>query len=80
MLEGKLLKEYGWLIYIQADFQLALDEPENNFVWLRRSPGSDMERWIFIHWIDNASPAYLNRGFNQSNKKQDDGKVLPHNR
>jgi hypothetical protein len=59
-LEGKLLKEYGWVIYVQADFKLALDVPKDNFVWLRRSPGSDMERWIFIHWIDNASPAYLN--------------------
>jgi hypothetical protein len=59
-LEGKLLKEYGWLIYVQADFKLAIDAPKDNFVWLRRSPGSDMERWIFIHWIDNASPAYLN--------------------
>ena len=58
-LEGKLLKEYGWLIYVQADFKLALDVPQDNFVWLRRSPGSDMERWVFIHWIDNASPAYL---------------------
>jgi Domain of unknown function (DUF4837) len=58
-IEGKLLKEYGWLIYVQADFKLALDLPHDNFVWLRRSPGSDMERWVFVHWIDNASPAYL---------------------
>jgi hypothetical protein len=59
-IEGKLLKEYGWIIYVQADFKLARDIPEDNFVWLRRSPGSDMERWVFVHWIDNASPAYLN--------------------
>jgi Domain of unknown function (DUF4837) len=59
-LEGKLLKEYGWIVYVQADFKLALDIPKDNFVWLRRSPGSDMERWLFVHWIDNASPAYLN--------------------
>ena len=58
-LEGKLLKEYGWLIYVQADFKLAIDAPKDNFIWLRRSPGSDMERWIFVHWIDNASPALL---------------------
>lgn len=58
--QGRLLKNYGWVIYVQADFQLALDRPGNNFVWLRRSPGSDMERWIFVHWIENASPAYLN--------------------
>lgn len=59
-LEGKLLRDYGWVIYVQADFQLALDKPEENFIWLRRSPGSDMERWIFVHWIENASPEYLN--------------------
>lgn len=59
-IEGKLLKQYGWIIYVQADFQLAIDDSTSSFVWLRRSPGSDMERWIFVHWIDNASPAYLN--------------------
>lgn len=58
--EGKLLKQYGWVIYVQADFQLALDKPKDNFVWLRRGVNTDMERWIFVHWIDNASPAYLN--------------------
>ena len=59
-IEGKLLRNYGWLIYVQADYKLAKNDSVNNFVWLRRSPGSDMERWIFIHWIDNASPEYLN--------------------
>ena len=59
-IEGKLLKKYGWVIYVQADFTLAMDKPEDNFVWLRRSPNSDMERWIFVHWMENATPAYLN--------------------
>jgi hypothetical protein len=59
--EGKFLKDYGWVIYVQADYTVALDKPEANFIWLRRSPGSDMERWIFVHWIDNASPDYLNQ-------------------
>lgn len=59
-IEGKLLRDYGWIIYVQADFKLAKSVPEDNFVWLRRAPGSDMERWIFVHWIDNASPEYLN--------------------
>jgi hypothetical protein len=53
------LKDYGWVIYVQADYVVALNKPEDKFVWLRRSPGSDMERWIFIHWIDNATPDYL---------------------
>lgn len=59
-IEGLLLKDYGWVIYVQADFKLAKNDSLNHFVWLRRSPGSNMERWIFIHWIDNASPDYLN--------------------
>ena len=59
-IEGKLLHDYGWIIYVQADFKLAKSDPDGKFVWLRRSPGSDMERWIFVHWIDNASPEYLN--------------------
>ncbi|MBK7632654.1 MAG: DUF4837 family protein [Ignavibacteriales bacterium] len=59
-IEGLLLRDYGWLIYVQADYKLAKNDPENKFVWLRRSPGSEMERWIFIHWIDNATPEYLN--------------------
>lgn len=59
-IEGLLLRDYGWTIYVQADFKLAKNISEDNFVWLRRSPGGDMERWIFIHWIDNASSEYLN--------------------
>jgi Domain of unknown function (DUF4837) len=59
-IEAKFLKKYGWIIYVQADFQVSKDDSVNNFVWIRRSPNSDMERWIFIHWIDNASLAYLN--------------------
>ncbi len=58
--EGKLLKQYGWVIYVEADYQLAQNKPEDNFVWLRRGVNTDMERWIFVHWINNASPAYLN--------------------
>ena len=57
--EGQFLKDYDWVIYVQADFVVALNKPEDNFVWLRRSPGSDMERWIFVYWIDNATPDYL---------------------
>ena len=58
-IEGKFLKDYGWVIYVQADFAVAINKPEEHFVWLRRSPGSDMERWIFVYWIENATPDYL---------------------
>ena len=59
-IEGKFLKDYGWVIYVQADYKVAKNEADDKFVWIRRSPGSDMERWIFVHWIDNATPEYLN--------------------
>jgi len=58
-IEGKFIRNYGWVIYVQADFVVALDKSEDNFVWLRRSPGSEMERWLFIHWIENVTPDYL---------------------
>lgn len=59
-LEAQLLRDYGWIVFCQVDFRLAMNKPEENFVWLRRAPGSDLERWVFVHWIENASPAYLN--------------------
>lgn len=59
-IEGQFLKSYGWIIYVQPDFKVAVNDSVNHFVWIRRSPGSDIERWVFIHWIDNASPVYLN--------------------
>lgn len=69
-IEAKLLNQYDWMIYVQADFLLALDSPEDNFVWIRRAPGTDMERWMFIHWIDDASPEFLKAGSiaNERNK------------
>jgi len=58
--EGSFLKDYGWVIYVETEFKVASNIPEDKFVWLQRSPGSDIERWIFIHWIENATPDYLN--------------------
>jgi hypothetical protein len=57
--EGKFLRDYGWIIYVQADYKVAMDKPEDNFVWLRRGVNTDMERWIFVHWIEDASSEYL---------------------
>lgn len=58
--EGKLLKDYGWTIFVQADFVIAKEIPDDNFVWLRRGVNTDAERWIFVHWIENANAEYLN--------------------
>lgn len=60
-MEAKFLKEYGWIIYVQNDYNLVLDKPQDGFVWLRSLKNNDMARWIFVHWIDKASPDFLNR-------------------
>ncbi|MFZ1290541.1 MAG: DUF4837 family protein [Melioribacteraceae bacterium] len=60
-IEANLLSKYGWMIYVQADYQVAMEVPSENFIWLRRGINSDMERWIFIHWIENASPEFLHK-------------------
>lgn len=58
-IEAQFLTNYGWMIYMQADYKVALESKEDNFVWLRRGMNTDMERWIFIHWIENGSPEFL---------------------
>jgi len=58
-IEGEFLRDYGWVIYVQADYVPAINDSVNKFVWLRRGANSEMERWIFVYWIDNATPEYL---------------------
>jgi hypothetical protein len=57
--EENLYKKYGWKIFIPANFDLALNIPNDKFVWLRSNTGNDFAKWVFIHWIDNASPELL---------------------
>jgi len=59
-IEAEILFKHYWFIYVQADFHLAINDTLNNFVWLRRAPGSEMERWIFVYYIENASLELLN--------------------
>lgn len=58
--EGMLLKQYGWIVCVPSDFTIAENEPDENYICLKSSSGKDMGKWIFVHWIDNASPLYLN--------------------
>jgi len=59
--QARFYFDYEWMMYVQADFEVALEDKENKFVWLRREINSDKERWIFVHWIENASPLFLNK-------------------
>jgi len=58
-IEAKLLKNYDWMMYIQPDVELARNDSVNNFVWLRAGRNTPIERWVFVHWVDNANTNYL---------------------
>lgn len=62
-IERYFLKKYGWTIFVQHDYYIAKDSAEEKFVWLRRRTPEDMERFIFIHWIDSVENPY--KFFNQ---------------
>ena len=58
-LEKELLRKYGWTLRIQHDYFLNIERPQNHFIMLRRTlPGR--ERWLFVHWIDNADSSIIN--------------------
>lgn len=63
-IEKYFLKKYGWTILVQHDYYVAKDSAQEKFVWLRRRTPEDMERFIFIHWIDSVENPY--RFFNQT--------------
>jgi hypothetical protein len=62
-IENHLAKTYGWTITVQHDYQVAIDSASSRFFWMRRATPSDMERWVFVHWIESASPQQLTERF-----------------
>ncbi len=62
-IERYLLEKYGWKIFVQHDYYVAKDSAQERFVWLRRRTPEDMERFIFVHWIDSVYNPY--KFFNQ---------------
>ncbi|MCX8009903.1 MAG: DUF4837 family protein [Ignavibacteria bacterium] len=63
LLQKKYLNKYGWQLNILPEFKEAIDDPQGNFVWLRRSPTADNENWLFVHWIENANQNSLTKEF-----------------
>ena len=57
--EEKLFNDYGWKIFVPKDYDLALNIPKDNFVWLRSNVGEGLTKLIFVHWIENGSPELL---------------------
>jgi hypothetical protein len=62
-IEQRLLKQYGWTMYVQHDYLVAIDSAEARFFWMRRATPTDMERWIFVHWIPTDDPSILTDRF-----------------
>lgn len=60
-IEKHLMKNYLWQVFVQHDYWVATDNDSLNFVWLRRVTPTDLERWLFVHWIDNANPQMLTK-------------------
>lgn len=59
-LSQQLLSKFGWTLRIQHDYIINIERPQDRFVMLRRSlPGR--ERWLFVHWIEEADPEIIDR-------------------
>lgn len=62
-IQDSLKSQYKWSMTIQHDYFVAIDSASERFFWVRRANPADMERWIFVHWIDSADPSKLNEKF-----------------
>ena len=62
-IKKRFLRNYGWMMFIEPDYWTAVDSSTERFVWLRRANPADMERWIFVHWIDYADPCVLSQAW-----------------
>ena len=58
-IERSLLDRYEWTMTVQHDFFVAIDSAESRFFWMRRANPTDMERWIFVSWLDAPNPNML---------------------
>ncbi|HAL56136.1 MAG TPA: DUF4837 domain-containing protein [Bacteroidetes bacterium] len=58
-IEQRLAERYGWTMTIQHDYRIAIDSATSRFFWIRRANPADMERWIFLHWSEDADPEIL---------------------
>ncbi|MGH2568672.1 MAG: DUF4837 family protein, partial [Bacteroidota bacterium] len=62
-IQERLLDAYGWTMTVQHDYLVAIDSASSRFFWMRRATPSDMERWIFVHWIEVDRPLQLTERF-----------------
>lgn len=57
--EGKLLLNYGWIIYAHKDYKLEKSDKKEKFVLFKSFVDRENEKSLFVSWIDSASHLYL---------------------
>lgn len=57
-----ILEKHGWTLRIQHDYFINTDRLQDRFVMLRRTFGT-RERWLFVHWIEDADPNLIETGW-----------------
>ena len=57
-IERQLIEKYGWMVKVQHDYKIFVEEPDSNFVMLRRMLP---ERWLFVHWIETDEPSVITK-------------------
>ena len=57
-MEKHLLKEYGWMLRIQDDFQIEIEDTSANFVMLYKG---FPEQWISVYWFDTDDPSLVTK-------------------
>jgi len=62
-IQDDLQRKYGWSIIVAHDYFVAIDSASAKFFWMRRANPADLERWIFVHWIDSADVRKLDESY-----------------
>lgn len=66
-IEKYLLEKYNWMVKVQHDYKVFIENADSHFVMLRRMLP---ERWLFVHWIDTFDPSVITKqwSINKRNK------------
>lgn len=56
-LVNEVYKKYGWTFGNLSELRIQMEHPKRNFVLFS---ATIMDRWLFVHWIENADTSMLN--------------------
>jgi len=58
VMEKHLLNKYGWMLSIQDDFKIEIEDSNKNFVMLYKS---FPEQWISVYWTNSDDPSVITK-------------------